>query len=906
MNKKAFHRAWEIASAALDLEASQRQELIEKACDGDPDMRHEVESLLEHCAETNPDASPVIDMGSIPERIAHFSIVRKVGEGGMGVVYEAIQDTPNRRVALKLMRSGHLSPKLLRRFEYEIEVMASLEHPGIAHVYDAGVFDIGGGSQPYFAMEFVEGGALDDYVERCNSSKNERLELFVKICDAVHHAHQKGIIHRDLKPDNVLVTATGEPKVLDFGVSRAIGEQAEDLTMLTDVGRIVGTLAYMSPEQVQGRRDELTVSSDVWSLGVIAYELLTGSLPFEVQGQSLAAAARTIVDKEPTPLGKRDRSLRGDLEIVVSTALQKDPAYRYHSAAELAADLRRVIASQPIVARSPSTFYRIRKFARRNRALTFTAAALLATLAFSFASTVYQNLLLDRSISELRRLADGHIIDELNNEFPHLPAAGEEDAVVLAAWHARASEVVARQALHRRTLAALRQRSLPYSLADHERHRRQHPQWSERQRIAYLLEFQKGQLEAAPREATRREVENLELRATEIDAEIDASRSWHFANPTDQWAHDTLVAVIDKCALFAESEHGPFTKVGEWLDLVPKLRTITIEDQASKWDQAIANIANEELSPWYRGLEIEAQPGLIPLGRDPKSGLWEFGHPQTGSLPRRGSDGSLILAEDFGLVFVLLPGGRFRMGAERPSARRPLGTPNVDANATAIESPIHELNLDAFLISKFEMTKAQWERFSGRQDGQHRTSTLHGESFSPRDPIETVHWVNCDELTRALGLTIPTEAQWEYAARGRAEDRREGLDPIEALRGGVNLYDRTYMQAQPVPESEDPVAWSFDDGAVHVTAVGSYSPNSFGLHDMLGNVEEWCLDTPTGYSMPPAAGTGLRRGGMVDFRMRRGGSYSTPPRQTRIPRRERAGKWTNVGNIGLRPARAIR
>src|SRR6266849_4639878 len=216
-----------------------------------------------------------------PFQVGRYRVVCLIGEGGMGAVYEAEQDHPRRTVALKIIKPGMASPALLRRFEQEAQALGRLQHPGIAQIYEAGTADTGFGPQPYFAMEFIRGSSLRDYVEEHHLNTRERLEIMAKVCDAVHHAHQRGLIHRDLKPGNILVDETGQPKILDFGVARVTDRDAQ-ATSQTDVGQLIGTLAYMSPEQVLADPLELDTRSDVYALGVILYELLASRLPYVI------------------------------------------------------------------------------------------------------------------------------------------------------------------------------------------------------------------------------------------------------------------------------------------------------------------------------------------------------------------------------------------------------------------------------------------------------------------------------------------------------------------------------------------------------------------------------------------------------------------------------------------------
>jgi predicted Ser/Thr protein kinase len=303
-----------------------------------------------------------------------------LGEGGMGTVYQAEQQNPHRIVALKVIKLGIASDQSLRRFEQEAEALGRLQHPGIAQIYEAGTADNGFGLQPYFAMEFIQGLPVTRYAAEQHLNVRARLELIAKLCDAVNHAHQRGIIHRDLKPGNILVDQAGQPKVLDFGVARVTDSDAH-ATRQTDLGELVGTLAYMSPEQVLGNPLELDTRSDVYALGVILYELLASKRPYQIEKKALHEAVQTIREEDPTRLSSIHRSYRGDIETIVAKALEKDKARRYASAADLAADIRRYLAEEPIMARPASASYQLQKFARRHKALVAGTAAVFLVLA---------------------------------------------------------------------------------------------------------------------------------------------------------------------------------------------------------------------------------------------------------------------------------------------------------------------------------------------------------------------------------------------------------------------------------------------------------------------------------------------------------------------------------------------
>lgn len=316
----------------------------------------------------------------LPDVIGTYTIDSIIGEGGMGTVYLARQHNPEREVALKLIRPGYASRKILRRFALEAQLLGRLQHPGIAQIYEADTFETARGPQPYFAMELVRGLPLDTYASEHRLGTRARFELLAKVADAVQHAHEKGIVHRDLKPGNILVTPEGQPKILDFGVARATDSDIQVTTIQTDVGQLIGTVPYMSPEQVVGDPGAIDVRSDVYALGVVMYELLAGRLPYDLKQMMIHEAARVIREDDPAPLSSINRTLRGDAETIVAKALEKERGRRYQSAAELASDIRRYLDDKPIVARPPSTVYQLRKFARRNKALVGGVAGMFVVL----------------------------------------------------------------------------------------------------------------------------------------------------------------------------------------------------------------------------------------------------------------------------------------------------------------------------------------------------------------------------------------------------------------------------------------------------------------------------------------------------------------------------------------------
>lgn len=315
----------------------------------------------------------------VPEFIGHYRILRLVAQGGMGAVYEAEQEKPHRVVALKVIKPGYANEEMTRRFEMESQALGRLHHPGIAQIYEAGSAETPFGVQPYFAMEFIEGLSLVAFAAEHKLDARARLHLLASISDAVHHAHQRGLIHRDLKPSNILVEGNGQPKILDFGIAR-ITDSDSQATRETNVGQLIGTLPYMSPEQMMADPFEIDIRCDVYSLGVILYELLAGELPFDLNRKAIHQAVQVIREQEPTRLSSVNRIYRGDIETIVAKALEKQKSRRYDSAANLAADIRRFLNDEPITARPPSTAYQLQKFAQRHRALVMGIAAVFVVL----------------------------------------------------------------------------------------------------------------------------------------------------------------------------------------------------------------------------------------------------------------------------------------------------------------------------------------------------------------------------------------------------------------------------------------------------------------------------------------------------------------------------------------------
>jgi serine/threonine protein kinase/tetratricopeptide (TPR) repeat protein len=421
----------EIFCDALELASSAEQAAyLDRACGGDTDLRRRVQRLLEAHAEAEGflAAGPTVAAATIDgvaattgTDIGPYKLLEQIGEGGFGVVFRAEQQEPLRRqVALKVLKPGMDTRQVVARFEAERQALALMDHPNIARVFDGGETDRG---RPYFAMELVKGVPITDYCDQAQLTPRKRLELFVPVCQAVQHAHQKGIIHRDLKPSNVLVTlqdGAALVKVIDFGIAKALGQQLSDKTLFTGVAQMIGTPLYMSPEQAALSNIDVDTRSDVYALGVLLYELLTGTTPFEerlkdigydemrriireeepprpsTRISTLAQARATIATDRKSDPRQLSHLFRGELDWIVMKCLEKDRNRRYESASALARDVQRYLTDEPVLACPPSGLYRFRKFARRNRGRLAAAGLSGALLVATVAGLAVSNVLISR------------------------------------------------------------------------------------------------------------------------------------------------------------------------------------------------------------------------------------------------------------------------------------------------------------------------------------------------------------------------------------------------------------------------------------------------------------------------------------------------------------------------------
>ena len=704
-----------------------------------------------------------------------YQVNEEIARGGMGVILKVWDQDLRRTLAMKALLGGRgkvadgsrlpFEERALARFLEEAQITGQLGHPGILPVHEIGLDSDG---RVFFTMPLVHGRDFKDVISLARQGKEgwnltKALRVTIKVCEAVAYSHSRGVIHRDLKPANVMVGRFGETYVMDWGLARVLGRpdshdirirsddesgkvetdladarhSAHASPLITRDGAVIGTPAFMSPEQADGRIEELDGRTDVYSIGAMMYQLLAKQMPYCPRGAFVGprTVLKARLEGPPTPILKLNPEAPRELVNICEKAMATEPDERYGTPLEIAEDIENYLTSRPVSAHEATLGYQLRLAYQRNKTIVNTVAvAAVALVGVLWLFWSERQGARQRSFDVMSARALPAEVDEL---FPAVPALIPEMEV----WVERVD------ALQRRAW-----------------------RWN--------------------REAVR----------------DDDSRRPEVAS---------VLAALDRLEDLRPA-------VEQRLSSARDLRSPDFLDRERKWAEAAEAVA---ASPVYGGLRIEPIESLVPLGPDPESGLWEFWNLLSGDEPTRDPEtGSIRPESGDGIVLVLLPGGSFLMGD--PAGEQA------------------EMTVAPFLASKYEVTQAQWLRIMGDNPSGYPAGLLVPEHISPRfpderitdlHPVEFVGWYDAEEFGRRTQLEFLTEAQWEYACRAGTMSRWYWGDDPRDLEGRVNLADQSASAFGVGAE-----AW--DDGYSMSAPIGSYPPNAFGLHDMIGNVREWCAD----------------------------------------------------------------
>ncbi len=754
-----------------------------------------------------------------------YEVLESLGHGGMGAIYKAKQKQPPRVVVLKVMLNGKFASRRYRmRFEREAQAVARLKHPGIVSVYEYG--EVNG--QPYFTMEYVEGCSVRDYVQRHSLEKRQICELVMKTCKAVAYAHQRGVIHRDIKPTNILVDGEGNPRLLDFGLARLAGDYADEQPQMTEAGEVMGTPSYMSPEQTLGRPEELDIRTDVYSIGVLFYELLTGTLPYRTDRTRPLESLRTIREYVPKRPSAVNAKLDGDLDCIVMKCLEKERDLRYQSAVELSEDVGRYLRGQPVEARPSTTFYHFRKLIWRHRGLVFPIVGLVLALLGVSGVFVWQ-----LSVAERRaRLNAGKA-----NEATAL-AQQKQDKLVrfimdLQTVRRRVDGLMAEgrwEDAHR--IAAFAEEQLPpeaglTGLAAEVRSNIATATADEAAKIAALIGEMRFQ-------DARERIQRLRELAQKLELSALAGQMNQAAASFDEDCWQSLFRHIQQNTRSAralerflvECPGNPHAREGR--DLLDKL------------------IAGIRFSQW----PFDASEAL----QNQKLTAEVLELPPTYALELPGGAK---------MSFALVPAGDFMMGCSREGK-----------GFNADQQPEHPVRITSpFYVSVTEVTREQFEAVTGRASATGDETAADRVAGLPAAASWDDAQAFCAKLTNRnkdrLAVRLPTEAEWEYACRAGSE--------------------RLYSFGDDAALSEAPdCAWYDVNSQGRVHAVARSKPNAWGLCDMHGNMLEWCRDwydaryyLSSPLQDPPGPKTGT-------YRVLRGGSWAEAPEEMRSAYRKAA------------------
>jgi serine/threonine protein kinase/formylglycine-generating enzyme required for sulfatase activity len=827
-------------------------------------------------------------LATAPKLDTHrFQLEGELGKGGMGVVLRVHDQFLNRRLAMKVLlergtprddEEERLLHQLLGRFLEEAQVTSQLDHPGVVPVHELGLDQHG---KVYFTMRMVKGRTAHDVFADAHNRRGEwdltrALEVILKVCDTMAYAHDKGVLHRDLKPSNVMVGRFGEVYVMDWGLAKVLGHQDRHDLRIQDAGtgfsrletarkrdtdtdtenslvsmdgQQLGTPSYMSPEQA--RSEELDARADVYSLGAMLYELVTGSTPYAQRGLRKPAyrILEDVVDGPPKRVEELARDVPAELVAVIDKAMARDRGQRYRSVQDLAADVRAFLAERVVSAYRTGAWQETKLWVRRNQPLAVSLAAAVLLLVGGIVS-----------VTVFASEANAHAQLARKNEYLANAAKQEADG--------KAKALAAKVADFDRLALVV----------DYDR----------------LLQEEPGFYPGYPEQADA--IANWLLRAQRLLGRKDELAA--FVAAVQPSARSEGSAASGRVETPAAAQGGPSQAAEQFLarslgELLGRLSKFTelvaLVQQRQRWAQVIGPLTSANpnakvtwaearaavaASPNYRGQDIPLRDrdvlGLVPIGENPQSGLWEFYDlrsawdgkvdPATLRIPSQMGNGHIVMTARAGVVFVLLPGGTL-----------PSETPVRDS----VEERRLGVRLDAFFIGKYEVSQAQWERWTGENPSL-STGANRGVL-----PVEGVTWYAADQTLTRLGLRLPSELQWEYGVRGGTPtlwwtgDRTEDIERAEWCSIGP-----------PQP-------------------IGRMVPNPFGLCDMAGNVGEWCFDLMGAVDEREGDGrtsSGESRSGL---RAVRGGSGGTSLRM-QSGRRVYTDPADATQRTGVRAVRALR
>ncbi|HEX6883516.1 MAG TPA: bifunctional serine/threonine-protein kinase/formylglycine-generating enzyme family protein [Planctomycetota bacterium] len=863
MSAARHRRVTELFLGACERAGAARDVWLAQECGADAALRREVEELLAVDADgvpilegpalvaaaAPPEGGPALDLAPLAER--RYEVRGELARGGMGAILRVNDPALRRELAMKVSLSqlgeargaGSSGSAGLARFVAEAQITAQLDHPGIVPVHELGLDPEG---RVYFTMKLVQGRELGEVLRHAHAgaqgwTRVRALGILRRVCEAMAYAHDKGVVHRDLKPSNVMVGEYGEVYVMDWGVARAGG---------------AGALAPVTTSRDVGAGDESALHTRQGAIVGSPHAMP----PEQARGEPVGPPAdvyavgamlyRLLAGRRPY----EEQGESATASVVLARILRGPPRPLRQLAPEAPAEL--VAIAERAMAAEPAGRY------TSMRALADDLGAYLEGRVVRAHRT--------GAVAELQKWVARNRL-----------AAAALGATVLAivaglAW-SRRIEATSR---HELDLGAdyYRARVVSESAAE---------PWPATPAQVPVFEDWLRRAEAllARRAEHAGRLRRLEARPSADPSEVERQRA--------------LLGYLDALEGGADGTGGVLAAVRARRDFA-----LTIEERsrsgpevAARWREACAAIAGH---PAYAGLALAPQLGLVPLGADPSSGLWEFAHLESGEPARRGADGRLVLQPETGLVLVLLPGGVFAMGST-PRA----GQPNHDPHSTQNEWPVHDVTLAPFFLAKHEMTQAQWERCVGRNPSKWRPGADPG--LTPLNPVEQVSFHDCERALALLGLVLPTEARWEYACRAASDT--PFACPSEDLGLFANLADQSYRNGFTGAFDVD----AFTDGFAYHAPVGSLEPNEFGLHDMHGNVMEWTLDCYGSYLNARRPGDGLSLGPQgpdaewwsPDYRVGRGGPFDFPARYARSSHRVNISPGLINHGLGVRPAREI-